>query len=80
MEMGLTQKDLAHILGYKSVSTLSHLETGRKLPSIRTAMKLEAGLSRLIGSIYPRLFDSMRDPVARRRERFFRNREEQATW
>ena len=74
MEKGLTQRELARILGYQSVSSLSHLEAGHKLPSLQTAMKLEAALQRFIGDIYPRLYSEMRDPVARRRTAFFRKR------
>ena len=80
MEKGLTQRELAYILGYRSVSSLSHLECGRKLPSLRTAMKLEIGLQRFIGDIFPRLYRSLRGPVARRRERLFNERGERSGW
>ncbi len=74
MEKGLTQRELAHILGYKSVSSLSHLERGRKLPSLRTALKLEIGLQRFIGDIFPRLYNQLRTPVARRRQAFYKRK------
>lgn len=74
MEKGLSQRELSYILGYKSVSSLSHLEGGFKLPSLRTAMKLEAGLQRFIGDIFPRLYNSLRGPVARRRVALFEKR------
>ena len=73
MEKGLTQRQLAHILGYQSVSSLAHLEGGQKLPSLITAMKLEAGLQRFIGQLYPRLYDRVRRPVARRRVALFQD-------
>ena len=74
MEKGLTQRELARILGYQSVSSLSHLEAGHKLASLQTAMKLEAALQRFIGDIYPRLYDQLRAPVARRRVALFEKR------
>lgn len=73
-EKGLTQRELAHVMGYKSVSSLAHMEAGRKLPTIRTIMKLEAALQRPLRDIYPRLFDAIYLPVGRRRVRLFKKR------
>lgn len=74
MEKGLTQRQLAHLMGYQSVSSLSHLEAGHKLPSLTTALKLEVALQRFIGDLFPRLFESVRGPVARRRTALFEER------
>ena len=74
MEKDLTQRELARIMGYESVSSLSHMEAGRKLPSIKTVMKLEAALQRPIRDIYPRLFDEIYEPVGRRRVELFEKR------
>lgn len=74
LEKGLTQRELARVLGYKSVSSLSHMEAGKKLPSIRTAIKLEIALQRFIGDIFPRLYRETRTPVARRREKLYKER------
>ena len=74
MKKGLTQRELARIMGYESVSSLSHMEAGRKLPSVKTVMKLEAALQRPIRDIYPRLFDKIYEPVARRRVKLFARR------
>ena len=71
MEKGLTQRQLARIMGYESVSSLSHLEGGHKRPSMETIFKLEAALQRPIRDIYSRLFDEIYDPVARRRVKHF---------
>ena len=75
MEKGMTQRQLAHIMGYQSVSSLSHLENGHKLPSIKTAMKLEVAFQRLIPDIFPKLYEAVREPVARRRIALFQRRE-----
>lgn len=74
MEKGLSQRELARIMGYESVSSLSHMECGRKLPSIRTVFKLEAALQRPIRDIYPRLFNAVYDPVGKRRVAFAERR------
>ena len=74
MEKGLTQRELARIMGYQSVSSLSHLENGRKLPALKTALKLEIALQRFIGDIFPRLYDEVRGLVARRRVALFEKR------
>ena len=73
-EKSMTQRKLASIMRYESTSSLSHLECGRKLPSLVTAMKLEAALQRPIRDISPRLFNAVYDPIGRRRSRFFRDR------
>jgi len=70
-ERKLTQRTLARIMGYESVSSLSHMEAGRKLPSLQTVFKLEAVFQRPIRDFYPRLFDAIYDPVARRRVEHF---------
>lgn len=74
MEKGLTQRELACILGYQSVSSLSHLEAGHKLPALQTALRLEIALQRFMGDIYPKLYDALRTPVARRRTALFEAR------
>jgi transcriptional regulator with XRE-family HTH domain len=80
LEKGLTQRDLARILGYKSVSSLSHMECGRKLPSLQTALKLEQALQRLMGDIYPRLYKSIQNSVGQRREALFNERGQKSSW
>lgn len=74
MEKGFSQRELARMMGYESMSSLSHMECGRKLPSIKTVFKLEAALQRPIRDIYPRLFDEVYDPVAKRRVAFAERR------
>ena len=74
MEMGLTQRELARIMGYQSTSSLSHLEHGHKLPSFETMMKLQAAMQRFIEDIYPRQFSRIRGRVGKRREALFRQR------
>jgi transcriptional regulator with XRE-family HTH domain len=41
-KIGLGQKSVARLLGHRTVSAVSEYETGRLLPSLRTALKLAA--------------------------------------
>lgn len=75
MEKGLTQRELAFIVGYESLSTFAQLEAGRKLPSLPTALKLEVALQRLVPDIFPELYDQVRDGVAQRRMEVFARKE-----
>jgi len=72
MERGLTQQGLARLMGYESMSSLAHLEAGKKLPSMKTLIKLEAVFQRPFRDLYPQYFDAVYDPVAKRRSEFFR--------
>jgi transcriptional regulator with XRE-family HTH domain len=74
MEKELTQGQLARLMGYESVSSLASLEAGKKLPSMKTLIKLEAVFQRPFRDLYPRYFDAIYDPAAKRRTEFFRNR------
>lgn len=75
MEKGLTQRELAFIVGYESLSTFAQIEAGRKLPSLPTALKLEVAFLRLVPDIFPELYDQVRGPVARRRMEVFAKKE-----
>lgn len=77
MEKGLTQQKLARMMGYKSSSSLSHLERGAKLPSLVTALKLEIALQRFVGDIYQDLYDEIRDFVGQRRREFYSEKNKQ---
>src|SRR5216684_3165374 len=38
---GLSRKNVARVLGYKRTCPLSHFERGQRLPSLKTALRLE---------------------------------------
>jgi transcriptional regulator with XRE-family HTH domain len=79
LEKGLTQQELAFILGYENASSLSNIETGRQLPSLTTALKLSVALQRLVADIFPNLYEEIREPVVCRRVDLFTRRESQHT-
>jgi len=46
-ERGLTQRDVAYILGIKNASQISHWERGDKIPGTKNILKLSALYQRL---------------------------------
>src|SRR6266852_6225897 len=54
-KIGLGQKSVARLLGHKSTSPISEYETGRLLPSLRTAVKLATIYNTPINELYPTL-------------------------
>ena len=66
---GLSQKQVAYLMGHKSTAHISHYERGEKLPSLQNALKLEAVLGGVFVSfLYPELFSRIRQEVHTRRE------------
>ncbi|MBI1961272.1 MAG: helix-turn-helix transcriptional regulator, partial [Parcubacteria group bacterium] len=66
--LGITQKELAHLMGYLSMSSLSHLERGRKLPNLVTALKLEIVLGWSMGSLFAELKEHIQEELLKRTE------------
>jgi len=63
-------KDVALLMGLKSQSNLSHLESGRKLASLVTALKLSAVLKCPVEFLYSDIFNSIRKEVLERKQKF----------
>src|SRR5438552_19083104 len=54
-QSGLTQRDLAYLLGYESASSVSYLEDGRKLPAVPELLMLELVFGVIAGALLPDL-------------------------
>jgi transcriptional regulator with XRE-family HTH domain len=67
---GLGQKVVARLLGYRSTSPISEYETGKMLPSLRTAMKLALVYNASIPELYPVLYQALAEEIETRRRRF----------
>lgn len=67
--MGFTQRQVASILGYASPTPLSHYERGRKLPSLRTALKLEIVYRVPVAFLFPDLYGHLKADLRAREER-----------
>lgn len=63
---GLTQKQVAFLLGHKSTSQISRWERGRRVPRTIDLLKLSAIYHRLVNDLVWDLFDSLRHKVAKR--------------
>ena len=64
----LGQKVVARLLGHRSASVVSEYETGRLLPSLRTAVKLATIYNTPINELYPALCsEAVGEVDARRR-------------
>lgn len=58
---GLSRKQVARLLGYKDVSTVTRLEQGTLAPSLKIVLTLEALYRTPIAFLYPELYASIRD-------------------
>ena len=57
------QKVVARLLGHRSTSPVSEYETGRLLPSLRTALKLAFIYNTPISELYPALAREVADEI-----------------
>jgi transcriptional regulator with XRE-family HTH domain len=65
--MRLGQKQVAYLMGMKSVAHVSHYEGGLKLPGLKNALKLEAILSVPVSFIFAGLSSQIRREVNSKR-------------
>ena len=66
---GLRQKHLAMLLGYRSTSQVSRLETGSALPSLKVALLLQLALGAQITEAYIDLHAHLRSLLIKRASR-----------
>jgi len=71
-ERGLTQKQVARILGLKSSSTISRWESGFSLPDTLNALKLAAVYRSAVDVIYEDLREAISDELLQRERAIFR--------
>jgi DNA-binding XRE family transcriptional regulator len=67
--MGMTQEHVATLLGHKSRNTLSFLESGYSLPSLRTALKLGVIYRVPVDFLYREIYSAFREEIRRREEK-----------
>lgn len=68
----LGQKQVAYLMGLKSVAHVSHYERGAKIPKLENAIKLEVVLGVPLSFIFDDLASRIRKEVHARREAFNR--------
>lgn len=66
---GLSQKEVALLLGQETQAHLSHWERGSRLPSLVDALKLSAAIGCPVEILFSGLSDRLREDVWRQRRR-----------
>lgn len=61
--MGFTQKQVAHLLGQRDATMISHYEHGRALPSLPVALGLEIVLRVPVAFLFPGMYESLRGEI-----------------
>jgi len=64
---GYPLKGVARLLGGRSLSVISEYERGRKVPSLRTALKLEALYQTPLAQLFPGLYGTLSQEIAARK-------------
>jgi transcriptional regulator with XRE-family HTH domain len=63
---GLKQKQVAHLLGQKTIDQVSRYEIGTRLPVLRTALALEIILGQPSKVLFRDLYTTVRDDITKR--------------
>ena len=67
---GLTLRDLATLLGYKSPAHVSRLESGKRSPGTETALACTVLFGAPLHELFPELIDEVDKRIRRRATRF----------
>jgi len=70
--MGLSQRRVATLVGYRDSSTLSVYESGRSMPSLAIAFRLGIVLRVPVEFLFPELYESLRNQIRGQEERLRR--------
>ena len=73
---GYSQKEVAFLLGHKSTAHISEYERGRRMPSVKTALKLEIVFSIPLAFLYSDLYAMLKEEIQSRREKLLAERHE----
>ena len=66
--MGLSQKRVARLLGYRDASMVSHYEHGRSYPPLPVALSLEIILRVPVAFLFPHLYDQIKQRIRQAEE------------
>ena len=76
-KMGLSQKRVALLMGFKRTNDLSRYEHGVRMPSLVNALKLEIVYRTPAAFLYKGLYEELRKDIKAREEKLLRQREEE---
>ncbi len=60
---GLSQKEMAHLMGYKTTTSISNYERGSKMPQLTNLLKLEIILHTPIAFLFRDHFEELKREV-----------------
>ena len=61
--MGLSQRQVAQLLGHSDASMVSHYEHGRALPPLAVALSLEIIYRAPVAFLFPQMYDGLRNRI-----------------
>lgn len=64
--LGLTQRELAYLIGYKSDSQISHIENGSRTPQLAEVLMIELVFGVPAVTIFPEIRSAVGDRVSQR--------------
>lgn len=70
--LGFTQKHVARLLGHRDTSMVSRYETGRSLPPLEVALKLEIIYRVPVAFLFPQAYEQLREALRRKETRLSR--------
>lgn len=62
---GLTQQELATLLGYKSATHISRIENGKRAPSMESALACQVLFGIPPSAMFPRAYDLVEERIVR---------------
>jgi transcriptional regulator with XRE-family HTH domain len=69
-KLGYSQRRVVRLLGHKSHAALSLYESGKVMPTLATALRLEAILQAPVATLFQDLFEVQRIAARSQQERF----------
>ena len=66
--MGLSQKQVARLLGHRDTSMISHYEHGRALPPLAMALRLEIVYRVPVAFLFPAMYDALKRQIREHEE------------
>jgi transcriptional regulator with XRE-family HTH domain len=69
---GLTRKQVAHLLGYRSAASIGRIEQGARFPDLRTLLGFEILYRTPVAYLYAQLYGELRDQLRAKEAAFTR--------
>lgn len=70
--MNYAQKEAAFLLGHRNTAQLSRYEKSRRIPSLKTALKLEIIYAAPMRLLFSELYNEIREEIRKKKESLFK--------